>query len=781
MITHNATFETLAKAPVKQSDVIVVKQLPTETGYVATTPSYTSSGVLMEVKIDSVGEMLGTATKKATVTLIGITNTVQTKDLFKISLGLYNTSLSAFNYISQGFFIVDTIDYNYDAGSTTITMYDHMWTATNTLFEESVGTGAITYPVTVQNFALHIASLLGLTLPASFTSLPNSQFSIIANLYSTSSGATLQNVIQDIAGATGTTARVTDTTLTFSQYSPSTQNLDSATLKTLKIGDTYGPITSVVLGRSPQNDNITIFSANPQVNTVESVNITSNLLTITAHGMTSGNFVRIASTGTLPAPLVANTNYYIFTNGNVNTFALALTYSDAVAGINLIDLTSVGSGTITLPVLTTREIRIINNQILDNDRQILLPALYNKLSGIDWTDVKADTIGLGWHEVGDVILFTQGTKTVRAFLKEVHLVLAGSIKENLVSSIPDVASINYQTAGGILKTLRNAEIKVDKQANLITSVVSEQTVLKDAVLTNSTKITQTIAEINFTIQKSGGGNLLLNSVGYAKEQTLDANLIYYPKLLYWNYAGVDTVLGVPTVVPYKVANHGIVSSSDSSESQNFGGISGQVIQMSRDPVQQRPVRITQKINVAVNTPLSFGMRVRNAIGKGDALVILSNDNNTFYAYIDDVNDYAWTEISKVNFVSTMSWLDITIESVAENFLFTDLRVLYGSTLQGWVQSNAEILSANVQFTSDGMRIFDESHNTETRVTYNQFSTKRKTDGTVLFEADDTGVVTNNLNIKGGTNFIREGKTVIKAITIPVGNAKAGLAWIKVLE
>lgn len=77
-----------------------------------------------------------------------------------------------------------------------------------------------------------------------------------------------------------------------------------------------------------------------------------------------------------------------------------------------------------------------------------------------------------------------------------------------------------------------------------------------------------------------------------------------------------------------------------------------------------------------------------------------------------------------------------------------------------------------------LRIFDDSHDTETRVTYNEFSTRRRTDNTVLFEADDTGVVTNDLKIKGSTSFNDVDATVIKMITIPVANAKAGIAFVK---
>ena len=85
----------------------------------------------------------------------------------------------------------------------------------------------------------------------------------------------------------------------------------------------------------------------------------------------------------------------------------------------------------------------------------------------------------------------------------------------------------------------------------------------------------------------------------------------------------------------------------------------------------------------------------------------------------------------------------------------------------------------MQFTKNGMRIFDSVHDTETQVTYNEFSTRRKADGVILFEADDTGVVTRDLGIKGQTTYNDSAGGVIKQVTIPKSSALAGIAFILV--
>lgn len=65
--------------------------------------------------------------------------------------------------------------------------------------------------------------------------------------------------------------------------------------------------------------------------------------TVSAHGFTgNGTPVCMASTGTLPSPLVANTLYYINTTGTT-TFKLR-----ATPGGSTINITTTGSGTITV-------------------------------------------------------------------------------------------------------------------------------------------------------------------------------------------------------------------------------------------------------------------------------------------------------------------------------------------------------------------------------------------------------------------------------------------------
>lgn len=761
MIYHDPTFETLATAPVKRTNTTVAIQTQDTYGFFDGDVIWTAGDYLMQVNIDSVGSFLGTATKKATVKLLrfakidGVLTEITTPvngDVFQIRLGIFNIdpSVSGFNNISEGFYIVDTVAWDYEDGSVTVTMYDHMWTASNTPY----ATG-FTYPCTVADLASQVAQSIGAGLMFDFDTLPNADYVIQTDLYATISNATLQTVIQEIAASTGTTARISDTTLVFSQFSVTDEILSSNELKTLTVGNVYGPVTSVVLGRVPQNDNIVLANNSSTSSTIESVNTTTNLITITANGMSDGTLLQISSDTTLPAPLLPNTNYFVFTNGNANTFALTTTYQDAIDGTNLIDLTTTGSGTIILSHLQIEEVQINNIQILDNDRQDLLPPLYATLVGIGWSEATADTVGLGWHEVGDVISYTQGAAIVQSFLSEVHLTLAGSVLENLVAVIPDAETINYQTAGGILKTIYDTEIKVDKQNNDIESIVSQQATYQSDTLTNFTEVYQAIDGVTTQIQSAGGGNFVVNSVGRSKE-----------------FDG--------TLTPWVTSGSGAVTSYSSAGSLAAGGVSGYAIELTGTSAQ-----IEQQIPVATTSVYSMGFSVNKALGDGSATVTLQNDVTSYSVTIASGTEYTWDELKIENISPGQNFWNviIVVTGTTTKIEITDLRVLLGDTLSPWVQSHDEILNTQVSLTTAGIRVSSSSNPGDfTVMTPEEFAGYSNISGIdeKVFWLNEDTTHTSKLTVTEavdyGTDVANGTGAILRTVIITSGN-RPGIAFV----
>lgn len=77
--------------------------------------------------------------------------------------------------------------------------------------------------------------------------------------------------------------------------------------------------------------------------TISGASSSADTLTVTAHGMFTGQSVTVTTTGTLPSPLVVSTTYYVRVV-DANTIKLASTLADALAN-STINLLSAGSGT----------------------------------------------------------------------------------------------------------------------------------------------------------------------------------------------------------------------------------------------------------------------------------------------------------------------------------------------------------------------------------------------------------------------------------------------------
>ena len=75
-------------------------------------------------------------------------------------------------------------------------------------------------------------------------------------------------------------------------------------------------------------------------------NASPAVFTLTAHGLSIGDPVVLSTTGALPAGLTVGTIYYVATTSfGANSFKVSDTLAHALAGTNLIDTSSAGSGT----------------------------------------------------------------------------------------------------------------------------------------------------------------------------------------------------------------------------------------------------------------------------------------------------------------------------------------------------------------------------------------------------------------------------------------------------
>ena len=268
------------------------------------------------------------------------------------------------------------------------------------------------------------------------------------------------------------------------------------------------------------------------------------------------------------------------------------------------------------------------------------------------------------------------TNLNQVYITDTHLELGNGIKETIKGVAPTATQTDYARAGGITKTIYNTEIKVDKQKQEIESIVSKQTQVDQQIADEFSKITQNIKNVVTTIQTTGGGNLIKNSVGYAKNQ--DGTLVEWTK-----------------------NSTGEVKSYTSPESKSYGAISGNAIEL------KRGASITQRLNVASSGKIPYTLSFRCKKGAiGTATVKLSNTIDSFVITIPEGKEIVWQNYDLTKLDPSMNYLDVNVStsSNCEQFLITDLMVNMGDQSIPWVQANGEILNTQVAVNDQGMMI-----------------------------------------------------------------------------
>lgn len=581
-ITVTDAFKTAMRAPVKLIKATVA---------VAGGSTYASGDFLVKAEIQSTGYYFGVATKVLSVTLLGTDYDLISK-FCDITLSVQTNSandswadcdLGRFKIVEQ---VVDL-----EKEMTTIKAYD----AIGVMASKYYTSGELDFPITVNNLASRLAADNGMAYTAQ--ELTNGTYQISEDLYANINGITYRDILAEIAGATASLASVSgvESTLTFTEPK---QTVDETwtydNLKKVKLEPKYGVVNSVVLARTPAEDNIAVRDED----------------SITANGLT--------------------------------------------------------------------EVKLANNEILDDDRESLAQPILDAVDGFYFYPFEATTEGHSWHEIGDRIAVTDGTNTWEVIITDIKLTIDGSLKEVIKGIAPDDTTTDYALAGGITKTIYNTEIKVDKQGQEITSVVSRQDSFENETLENFSQITQNISSVVTTIQTTGGSNMLRNSVGYNIDT--DGNLVNWTKT-------------------------GTITAESSPESVSYGALSGNQIDLAASS------SITQRVTVSPDLLYTLSFRVKKNVS-GTATVHLRNGIDDYSVTIPANQQFLWESFSIVGVQPSQPYFDVVIETNSATTLFaiTDLMLAPGDSTTPWVSASDEILSKSVAIDSNGVRVSSSANN-----------------------------------------------------------------------
>ena len=576
MINVTTAFKNAMKAPVK-----VVKA----TVAVVNGATYTSADSLVKLEKQATGYYFGVATQSIEVKLLGTNYNLLTQKI-DVTLSVQtNAANDTWADCDLGRFVITEQIVDLEKEMTTIKAYD----AIGAMAYEYYAEGELDFPITVNDLATRLAADNGMDYTAQ--TLTNGTYRIAEDLYSNINNITYRDILAEVAGATASLASVSGVESTLKFTEPK-QTVDETwtydNLKKVKLEPKYGVVNSVVLARTPAEDNIAVRDED----------------SIAENGLT--------------------------------------------------------------------EVKLANNEILDDDRESLAQPILNAVDGFYFYPFEATTEGHGWHEIGDRIAITDGTNTWEVIITDIKLTIDGSLKEVIKGIAPDDTTTNYALAGGITKTIYNTEIKVDKQNQEITSVVSRQDSFESQTIENFSQIVQNISSVVTTIQTTGGSNMLHNSVGYNIDT--DGNLVNWTKT-------------------------GTITAESSPESVSYGALSGNQISLAASS------SITQRVTVSPDSLYTLSFRVKKNVS-GTATIRLTNGTDNYSLTIPANESQLWKDFSIVGVKPSESYFDviITTDSSITLFAIADLMLATGDSVVPWVSAADEILSKQVAIDQNGVKV-----------------------------------------------------------------------------
>lgn len=342
------------------------------------------------------------------------------------------------------------------------------------------------------------------------------------------------------------------------------------------------------------------------------------------------------------------------------------------------------SGFVPFSTRGITEVKIVNNEILDDRRDDVISSIFDQLNGISYHPFSVDTEGLGYFEIGDrVTIIDDNADEKSVVIWNTKLTIDGGISETLRATAPDLTETEYSKAGNsrLRGNIRNTQLKVDKQAGEILALVSDMYDFDGVVNTKYTELKQDNESIIATVQGAGGVNLLQNSVMYAFDNE-----------------------GLPD--SWTVTGAGTLIIQASPESQAAGAVSGNQFTLDNKAVTQR-VTVRKDVDFIEEENkqyYSLSARVKKNI-VGVAHIKLTNRNETVTIDLPDQTGYYWDIVSLEAILPLDDHYEVEIYSDTDADLqVTDLILAPGKVRHEWTQANGEVMNQSVAITKDGMTI-----------------------------------------------------------------------------
>ena len=362
--------------------------------------------------------------------VVGVAELTETNTIVAPKFGVKANGDTDYSYIEYGTHLIKEAKKDEESQTISLECYDMM------LLSMIPYDLALDYTqdVTVKDFLDAICDRLGWN--KGYTTFHNCDVLIDEEKYDISD--TFRDVLDDIAEVAGGMIGFVGDALTVIYPTSSGEVIDEENLKSLTIGKKYGPINSVVLSRTPQEDNI----------------YKQDTDSIAVNGMT--------------------------------------------------------------------EIRIENNQIIDTHREDFMDGICEALFGLSFELYELESFGIGYLSFGDffAIKTADGVEHKALMLCD-DLQITQGVKEESKLEEPEITNTDYSAASETDKTLRKTILRVDKQSNEITALVSKTEALEGG-LAEVTKKAELIIDsdsVNVMISTAiEGMDAITTSTGYTFDE-----------------------------------------------------------------------------------------------------------------------------------------------------------------------------------------------------------------------------------------------------------------------
>ncbi len=371
------------------------------------------------------------------------------------------------------------------------------------------------------------------------------------------------------------------------------------------------------------------------------------------------------------------------------------------------------------------EFKIINNPIVYHNRQASVDELFAKYKGLTYIPFEMDTIGLGYLDMNDEITIKVDTQTFKTVVLGKEITITNGLSERLFCSEILHTNTKYEYATDSEIRQRNTELIVDKQKGQIESIVYDFGQIEGKQVEHESRITQNEKSIAATItktdentmsisevkqglenwqvkiEKSGGMNLIKNSVGFAGEKYWGKNDPANLKVSFVQNADVsnNTVSksAIKVLHPKELAagyNHG------------FDTIPGATYSISARVKKGigRNAIIVFDISTVPSKTLLVPLIENCSSESGD----WENVSGTFKAFTNKTHVYLYCYA----FDSTIAPTGITV---------SDLMVIEGEVPTRWMPAPTEIYGSNVTIDIDGVLIRNPNSKTEVRINNQEFA------------------------------------------------------------